>query len=92
MGSTLPNLDRLISMAALAAARLVLAPSIEAGAHTPASFSQTEHVTAAQLGGAAHQPGRGHVRFPAEQRGGGGAPDDCGRGAVRPYLACRHVQ
>jgi hypothetical protein len=36
-------------MAALAAARLVLVRSAEGGAHTPASFSQTEHVTAAQL-------------------------------------------
>jgi hypothetical protein len=49
MGSALPNLDRLIPMAALAAVRLVLARSTEAGARTPASFSQTEHVTAAQL-------------------------------------------
>jgi hypothetical protein len=49
VGSTSPNLDRLISMAALTAVRLVLAPSIEAGALTPASFSQTEHVTVAQL-------------------------------------------
>jgi hypothetical protein len=49
MGSTSPNLDRLISMAAPAAVRLVLAPSIEAGAHTPASFTQNGHVTAAQL-------------------------------------------
>jgi hypothetical protein len=36
-------------MVALAAVRLVLAPSIEAGAHTPASFSQTGHVTTTQL-------------------------------------------
>jgi hypothetical protein len=59
MGSTLHNLDGLISMAALAAVRLVLAPSIEAGAHTPASFAQNVHVTAAQLGsGAATRPRR----------------------------------
>jgi hypothetical protein len=49
MGSTSPNLDGLISMAALAAVTLVLARSAEAGADTPASFSQTEHVRAAQL-------------------------------------------
>jgi hypothetical protein len=49
VGTAAPNLDRLISMAAPVAVRLVLARSIEAGAHTPASFSQTEHVTAAQL-------------------------------------------
>jgi hypothetical protein len=36
-------------MAALAAVRLVLARSAEAGAHTPASFSQNGHVTAVQL-------------------------------------------
>jgi hypothetical protein len=49
MGSTSPNLDGLISMAAPAAVRLVLAPSIEAGARTPASFSLTGHVTTTQL-------------------------------------------
>jgi hypothetical protein len=48
MGSTSPNLDRLTSMAALAAVRLVRAPSVEAGAHKPASFAQNGHVTAAQ--------------------------------------------
>jgi hypothetical protein len=49
IGTAAPNLDRLISMVALAALRLVLARSAEAGAHTPASFSQTGHMTAAQL-------------------------------------------
>jgi hypothetical protein len=49
VGTAAPNPDRLTSMAALAAVRLVLARSAEGGAHTPASFSQTEHVTAAQL-------------------------------------------
>jgi hypothetical protein len=44
VGTAAPNLDRLISMAALAAVRLVLARSIEAGSHTPASFSQPGHV------------------------------------------------
>jgi hypothetical protein len=49
MGSISPNLDRLTSMAALAAVRLVLARSTEAGAHTPASSAQSGHVTVAQL-------------------------------------------
>jgi hypothetical protein len=49
VGSTSPNLDRLTCMAALAAVRLVLVPSIEAGVRTPASFSLTEHVTVVQL-------------------------------------------
>jgi hypothetical protein len=54
-------------MAALAAVRLLRASSVEAGAHTPASLAQTGHVTAAQLKGQQCKPGRGHVRFPAEQ-------------------------
>jgi hypothetical protein len=49
MGSTSPNSACPTSMAALAAARLVLARSTEGGAHTPASFAQNGHVTAAQL-------------------------------------------
>jgi hypothetical protein len=49
MGSTSSHPACLTYMAALAAVRLVLARSTEGGAHTPASFSQTGHVTAAQL-------------------------------------------
>jgi hypothetical protein len=49
VGTAEPNPACLISMAALAAARLVLARSAEAGAHKPVSFAQNGHVTTTQL-------------------------------------------